>query len=123
MGVDGMEGGVMQDMVGSWKLEKRDPNFGDFLVCREVGWFLRQLMCNSTVDTEYRLSPDRSTLTKITSNWRGSSVLSRHSRANPRWGGCSRRAGETWCRRRAGPTAVRWGHHPAPRGGQQAGAG
>ena len=70
---DGMEGGVMQDMVGSWKLEKRDPNFGDFLVCREVGWFLRQLMCNSTVDTEYRLSPDRSTLTKITSNWKGSS--------------------------------------------------
>ena len=26
----------MEDMVGKWKLEKRDPNFEEFLVCRQV---------------------------------------------------------------------------------------
>ena len=27
---------TMEDMVGKWKLEKRDPNFEDFLICRQV---------------------------------------------------------------------------------------
>ena len=27
---------TMEDMVGKWKLEKRDPNFEEFLVCRQV---------------------------------------------------------------------------------------
>ena len=26
----------MEDMVGKWKLEKRDPNFEEFLICRQV---------------------------------------------------------------------------------------
>ena len=65
---------IMEEMVGHWKLESRDPNFGDFLVCRQVGWFLRTLMTNSVVDTEYQLSPDRKTFTKVTSNFRGTSA-------------------------------------------------
>ena len=27
---------TMEDMVGKWKLEKGDPNFEDFLICRQV---------------------------------------------------------------------------------------
>ena len=27
---------TMEDMVGKWKLEKRDPNFEEFLICRQV---------------------------------------------------------------------------------------
>jgi len=65
--------GAMEDMVGKWKLEKRDENFGDFLTCREVGWFLKKLMTSSTADVEYTLSPDRGTFTKITSTYGGTS--------------------------------------------------
>ena len=56
---------VMTEMVGKWKLEKRDNNFEDFLSCREVGWFLRKLMTSSVADVEYRLSPDTATFTKV----------------------------------------------------------
>ena len=36
-----MTGQVMTEMVGRWRLERRDPNFEEFLLCRNVGWFLR----------------------------------------------------------------------------------
>ena len=26
----------MEDMVGKWKLDQRDPNFDEFLQCRQV---------------------------------------------------------------------------------------
>merc|ERR1712217_382284 len=59
---------VMGDMVGKWKVESRDSNFEEFLICRQVGWFLRKLMTTpAPVYHEYKLSPDRSTFTKITS--------------------------------------------------------
>ena len=32
---------TMEDMVGKWKLEKRDPNFEEFLICRQVNGTLR----------------------------------------------------------------------------------
>ena len=60
---------VMGDMVGKWKVESRDSNFEEFLCCRQVGWFLRKLMMTpAPVYHEYKLSPDRSTFTKITSS-------------------------------------------------------
>ena len=57
---------VMSDMVGKWKLEKRDKNFEEFLCCRQVGWFLRKLMTSSVADVEYSLSKDSDTFTKVT---------------------------------------------------------
>ena len=57
---------VMSDMVGKWKLEKRDKNFEEFLSCRQVGWFLRKLMTSSVADVEYSLSKDSDTFTKVT---------------------------------------------------------
>ncbi|XP_023332708.1 fatty acid-binding protein homolog 9 isoform X2 [Eurytemora carolleeae] len=56
----------MESMVGEWKLEHRDQNFGEFLECRHVGWFLRTLMTKSSADVEYKLSDDKGTFTKIT---------------------------------------------------------
>merc|ERR1712098_708614 len=60
-------------MVGKWKLESRDPNFEEFLSCRQVGWFLRKLMTSSVADVEYQLTPDRGTFTKVTSTYGGTS--------------------------------------------------
>ena len=68
-----MSTSVMEEMVGHWKLESRDPNFGDFLICRQVGWFLRTMMTSSKADVEYQLSPDKSTFTKVTSTYGGTS--------------------------------------------------
>jgi len=65
--------GTMEDMVGKWKLETRDQNFGDFLACRQVGWFLRKLMTSSVAEVEYTLASDRGTFTKITSTYGGTS--------------------------------------------------
>merc|ERR1739838_759771 len=60
---------VKSDMCGKWKLESRDEHFESFLTCREVGWFLRKLMTTpANVYQEYRLSPDNTTFTKITSS-------------------------------------------------------
>ena len=57
----------MDDMVGEWKLETRDNKvFGDFLACRGVHWFLRQMMTTGKADVEYKLSEDRATFTKFT---------------------------------------------------------
>ena len=56
---------VMNEMVGKWKLEKRDNNFDEFLCCRQVGWFLRKLMTSSVADVEYSLSQDTNTFTKV----------------------------------------------------------
>ena len=56
---------VMNEMVGKWKLEKRDNNFDEFLSCRQVGWFLRKLMTSSVADVEYSLSQDANTFTKV----------------------------------------------------------
>ena len=56
---------VMSEMVGKWKLEKRDNNFEEFLSCRQVGWFLRKLMTSSVADVEYKLSQDTNTFTKV----------------------------------------------------------
>ena len=64
---------VFEDMVGKWKLESRDPNFEEFLSCRQVGWFLRKLMTSSVADVEYQLTPDRGTFTKVTSTYGGTS--------------------------------------------------
>ena len=36
-----MAGRVMTEMLGQWRLERRDKNFEEFLCCRNVGWFLR----------------------------------------------------------------------------------
>jgi len=58
----------MNEMVGKWKLEKRDKNFDEFLSCRQVGWFLRKLMTSSVADVEYSLSQDANTFTKVTSS-------------------------------------------------------
>ena len=57
----------MTEMVGRWRLERRDNNFDEFLVCREVGWFLRKLMTTTQADIEYKLSPCQGTFTKVTS--------------------------------------------------------
>ena len=35
---------VMAGMVGKWKLESRDPNFGSFLACRQVGALSRHTL-------------------------------------------------------------------------------
>jgi len=59
---------VKNEMVGKWKLEKRDNNFDEFLSCRQVGWFLRKLMTSSVADVEYSLSQDANTFTKVTSS-------------------------------------------------------
>merc|ERR1711976_162517 len=59
---------VMEEMVGKWKMESRDDKFEQFLCCRQVGWFLRKLMCSSTTMMEYILTPESGTLTKITSS-------------------------------------------------------
>ena len=56
---------VKNEMVGKWKLEKRDNNFDEFLSCRQVGWFLRKLMTSSVADVEYSLSQDANTFTKV----------------------------------------------------------
>ena len=56
---------VMSDMVGKWRLEKRDKNFEEFLCCRNVGWFLRKLMTSTSADIEYKLSPELGTFTKV----------------------------------------------------------
>merc|ERR1711936_192826 len=78
---------TMEDMVGKWKLEKRDPNFEEFLICRQVGWFLRKLMTSTTVDTEYKLNEDKSTFTKEESLWqrRGGKTY------GDKWGKCGSR--------------------------------
>ena len=60
-----MENSVKSDMVGKWRLERRDNNFDQFLSCRNVGWFLRTLMTTTSADVEYKLSPG--TFTKVTS--------------------------------------------------------
>ena len=57
---------MLDDLVGSWRLEARDGNFSSFLSCRQVGWFLRTLMVNTRVDMDYALSEDRDTLVKTT---------------------------------------------------------
>ena len=54
----------MTEMVGRWRLERRDNNFEQFLCCRNVGWFLRKLMTTTQADIEYKLSPG--TFTKVT---------------------------------------------------------
>ena len=59
---------VMNEMVGKWKLEKRDNNFDEFLCCRQVGWFLRKLMTSSVANVEYSLSQDKNTFTKVICN-------------------------------------------------------
>ena len=76
---------VMNEMVGKWKLEKRDNNFDEFLSCRQVGWFLRKLMTSSVADVEYSLSQDANTFTKvIIGNLKCvCSYKSREIRANP----------------------------------------
>ena len=56
----------MEDMVGEWKLESRDNNFGQFLECRGVHWILRQMMTTGKADVEYKLSEDKGTFTKFT---------------------------------------------------------
>jgi len=62
---------VMSGMVGQWKLEKRDPNFGSFLACRQVGWLMRTLMTTTSADVEYQLSQDLETFTKLTTTYGG----------------------------------------------------
>lgn len=62
----------MEDMVGKWKLDQRDSNFEDFLLCRGVGWFLRKMMTNGTAGVEYKLSDDKTCLTKVTTTRAGS---------------------------------------------------
>ena len=67
-----MSGGqteVMPAMVGQWRLEKRDPNFGSFLACRQVGWLMRQLMTSTAAGVEYTLEKD--TFTKLTTTLGG----------------------------------------------------
>ena len=59
----------MSAMVGQWRLEQRDPNFGDFLACRQVGWLMRTLMTSSKAEVEYKL--DRDTFTKLTTTYGG----------------------------------------------------
>jgi len=63
----------MESMVGEWSLKHRDDNFGEFLKCREVGWFLRNIMVKSKPDVEYQLSADKNKFTKITKSIKGAS--------------------------------------------------
>ena len=56
----------MEDMVGTWRLESRDPTFNDFLICRQTRYFLRTIMTTFSADFEYTLSEDKLMLTKKT---------------------------------------------------------
>lgn len=56
----------MEDLVGKWELESRDSNMYEFLTCRKVSWFMKNLVMNLPSYPEFTLSEDKSVLTKIT---------------------------------------------------------
>merc|ERR1712034_123373 len=56
----------MEDLIGKWELVSRDPNMDEFLQCRKVSWFMRNLVMKIPSFPEYTLSEDKSVLTKTT---------------------------------------------------------